>query len=701
MKKQVLLLLSIAIGLILPNCKKKNPDLFVIDDKVDFSGKQVLSPEIIWKFGHIVEYAIAPTNDYAICVIQHHNLKQNRSIRLLYLLNLNEPIGENRLTRLTDLDNSSWNAEWAKDGKRVRFLHLGKNNKIQIWEYHLANKKLTQLTKEDNDIEHFKFSPDNTKVLYTQRVQISPSTASVYPDLPKAKVRIIEDLMYRHWDTWENGSYSHIFVASVSNYNQIKDVRDINAGEAFHTPMSPNFNYQDVVWSPTNKHIYYSSKKLQGIEAAISTNSDIYCYDLDRNVTTNLTEKSLGYDTHPLPSSDGKQLAWLSMATPGYESDKNRLMILNIETREVIEASKTIDNGVSKMIWQKNNKGLFLISGIDATYQVFEYVDAEQPIRQVTKGWHTYHDIALHHDGLIGKKTSMTMAAELYKIDPKTGQESPITQVNQHLYKNLEFGKVLSSKIYTHDWKEMQVWIIFPPDFDSTKTYPALLYCQGGPQQAITPVWGNRWNFQLIAAQGFIVIAPNRRGTPTFGSEWLKQISGDYSGKNIQDYLSAADMAAKLPYVDKNRIGALGASYGGYSVFYLAGTHKKRFKAFMAHCGMFNMESFYGTTEELFFPNHDLGGPYWDKTNHIAQRSYANSPHKFVQNWDTPILITVGEHDYRVSHTEGLQAFTAAKEKGLPAKLLFFPQETHFVAQPQNAVLWHRETFQWFKTHLK
>ncbi len=698
--KANLLLFFILILLISIRCtEKKNQTMFVLDNKLDIVGQQTLTPEILWKFGIITEYAISPVGGFAVCVVQHYNLKDNQGLGAIYLIDLQQQ--EQNPVRITDFDKSVWNVEWSKDGKRLRFLSKDALKVSQIYEYHLASKKETQLTKSDKNIDHFKFSPDNSKVLYVQRVKIKPEVSETYPDLPKANVRIITDLMYRHWDTWDNGEYAHLFVATAGNYGKIINHKDITAGEAWHTPLSPYFDYSDIQWDTQNEKIYYVSKKLTGIAAAINTNSDVYCYDVKNETTVNLTESNKGYDTHPLPSPDGKKLAWLSMVTPGYESDKNRLMIMDLNTKSVAEASSTIDNSVTKMVWKNDGQGLFLISGIDGTHQIFDYNSSDNNIRQLTKGWHTYSDIALSENGLIGKKTSMTSAPELYKINTSTGAETPLTRINRHLYESLVFGKIESKIIKTQDWKDMQVWMIYPPDFDSTKTYPALLYCQGGPQQAITPTWGNRWNFQLLAAQGFIIIAPNRRGTPTFGSEWLKQISGDYSGKNIQDYLTAADMAAKLPYVDKNRMGALGASYGGYSVYYLAGVHQKRFKAFMSHCGMFNLESFYGTTEELFFANHDIGGAYWDKQNYTAQRSYANSPHKLVQNWDTPILITVGEHDYRVTYDQSLQAFSAARLKGLPAKMLFFPEETHFVAQPQNAVLWQKELLGWFREYLQ
>jgi len=437
-----------------------------------------------------------------------------------------------------------------------------------------------------------------------------------------------------------------------------------------------------------------------GKEYALSTNSDIYRYDLESDHTENLTETNKGYDRQPLVSPNGKFVAWLSMETPGYESDRNRIMLMDVESGQVAELTKGFDQSADQLCWSDDGSTLYFVSGTKGTYQLYAANLHEQSLTQLTTGAHDFTHVAAHANVIVGRRMSMSMAPELFRINPADSACTQLTSTNQHLYANLRMGKVEERWIRTTDGRQMLTWLIFPPDFDPQKKYPALLYCQGGPQQAVSQFWSWRWNMQLMAAQGYVVVAPNRRGTPTFGMAWLRQISGDYSGQNIQDYYSAIDAMRYERYVDPNRLGALGASYGGYSVYYLAATHNHRFKAFAAHNGMFNFESMYGTTEETFFPNYDIGGPYWDG-KYKTQAAYDRSPHKLVARWNTPILISVGEHDYRVPYSEGLQAFTAAQLQGIPSKLLFFPNETHFVAKPQNAVLWHTELFGWFKTYLQ
>jgi dipeptidyl aminopeptidase/acylaminoacyl peptidase len=545
-------------------------------------------------------------------------------------------------------------------------------------------------------IENFEFSPKEDKLLYTKRVKVLKTPAEIYPNLPKANVRIITDLMYRHWDKWTDEKRSHIFYSYFS-MDKVVGEKDITPNATYDIPMSPSFDMSNIIWSSDGKKIFYATKKLTGREAALSTNSDIYCYDLSADNTENLTAGSLGYDLHPVISPDNTQLAWISMATPGYESDKKRLMVINLITKEVTEVTKNIENGAESACWASDSKSLFFIGGEKGSYQIFKF-DSSQ-VTQLTQGAHDYTALSLQNNTLVGRKMSLSMAPELFAV-AQDGQETQITFANKSIYEDVKMGKVEERWIRTVDYKQMLTWVVFPPDFDSTKKYPLLLYCQGGPQSAVSQFWSFRWNLQLWAAQGYIVVAPNRRGTPTFGQDWLKQISGDYSGLNIADYYSAIDEIKKEPYADPLRIGALGASYGGYSVFYLAGTHNKRFKAFAAHCGIFNLESMYGTTEEMFFVNYDMGGPYWSYNEKIRY-NYRKSPHNMVDKWDTPIFISVGEHDYRVSYTEGLQAFNAAQLRGISSKLLFFPEETHFIAAPQNAVLWNTEMINWFDTYLK
>ena len=408
-----------------------------------------------------------------------------------------------------------------------------------------------------------------------------------------------------------------------------------------------------------------------------------------------------GYDKYPVFSPDGKKIAFQSMETPGYEADKDRLLVYDMVTGNKEYLTENFDQNVSNLCWSDEGDIIYFISGIKATYQIYQLELKTGQIKQITEGVHNYNSFSLAGNSIIGEKMSMSMATEIFRVNKETGSEQQLTFTNRNIYDNIKMGKVEEEWIQTTDGKDMLVWVIYPPGFDPEKKYPALLYCQGGPQSAVSQFFSYRWNFQIMAANDYIIVAPNRRGLPTFGTEWNEQISGDYGGQNMKDYLSAIDKLKEEPFIDKNRLGAVGASYGGFSVFWLAGNHDKRFKAFISHCGIYNFESMYAATEETFFVHHDMGGSYWDKSNSVAQKSYATSPHKFIQNWDTPIMIITGANDFRIPYTESLQAFNAAQLRGVPSKLLFFPEETHFVLKPQNSILWQREFFGWLDKYLK
>jgi dipeptidyl aminopeptidase/acylaminoacyl peptidase len=656
----------------------------------------VLTPEILWKFGQVSDPQLSPDGQQVVYCVRRYSLPDNKGVTNLYLV---PSTGEASPVKLTNEQGSESNPRWSADGKAIRFIS-DRSGTEQIWEVSMADEAhaLKQLSDVKGGVEAFEFSPKDNMVLYVKKVQVSKTLAERYPQLPNANVRIIDDLMYRHWNAWDDGAYRHVFVSGFS-YGALVGEKDINEGEAWDTPMASGFSISDVCWDAEGRNIYYASKKMRGKEYALSTNSDIYCYNTETGATTNLTAANQGYDRHPLVSPDGLRLAWLSMETAGYESDKNRLMVMELETGLVAEATKTIEESATTFCWG-NNHTLYFVSGVNATYQVYQ-ADVEQgALTQLTRGAHDYTDVTARGGALVGRRMSMSMAPELFRINAADSSSAQITATNQHIYDYLTLGRVEERWIKTTDWKQMLTWVIFPPNFDPEKKYPALLYCQGGPQDAVSQFWSLRWNLQLMAAQGYIIVAPNRRGVPTFGKAWLTQISGDYAGQNIQDYYSAIDALKTEKYVDATKLGALGASYGGYSVYYLAGTHNNRFKALAAHNGMFNLESMYGTTEEMFFVNHDIGGAYWDKRPKLIN-AYDKSPHKLVHRWTTPILISVGEHDYRVPYSEGLQAFSAAQLQGIPSKLLFFPDETHFVSKPQNAVVWQTEMFKWFSSYLQ
>jgi dipeptidyl aminopeptidase/acylaminoacyl peptidase len=661
-----------------------------LTDKEIITGK--LTPEILWKFGRVSDAQLSDDGKYILYCIKRYNLENNKSNSEIFIISSDggQPLN------LTCTEESEINPRWSPERGKIGYLSP-KSGTVQIWEMNIDGSGKKQISYVKDDINSFEYAPDGKHLFYTLRVKTDTSANDIYPDLPMVSARIITDLMYRHWDKWSDYSHSHIFVADYRN-DRVGESKDIMAGEPYDSPLEPFFEPIEITWSPDGKTIAYTCKKLKGKAYTISTNSDIYLYSLETGKTTNLTTGMEGYDRFPVFSPDGKKIAWQSMATPGYESDKDRLFICDLQNGKKTDITANFDQSVSNIVWSDNSQLVYFISGIQATYQVCKANILTSEISQVTKGWHDYSSIKSSKDVLIGERESMSSSSEVYRINEKTGEEKQLTFTNQNIYDKIRLGKVEERWISTTDQKKMLVWLVFPPDFDSTKTYPALLYCQGGPQVTVSQFFSYRWNLQLIAAGGYIVIAPNRRGLPTFGSAWNDQIAGDYGGQNMKDYLSAVDAVKNEPYIDSDNIGAVGPSYGGYSIFYLAGIHQKRFKAFVAHCGLFNLESEYASTEEIFFPNHDLGGPFWQTPR---PKSYDFSPHLKVQNWDTPIMIITCANDFRVPYTESLQAFDAAQLKGIPSKLLFFPDEGHWVLKPQNSVLWYREFFAWLDKWLR
>jgi len=700
-KVKIVNLLAMALLIVGASCSEQKPEQKKEPLKIDVSltaeeiARGVMTPEIMWKFGRVGNSALSPCGKLLAYTATFYNLQENKGVTNLYVVSTGG--GEPR--KLTDELGSESNPQWVSSTKTLRFLST-RSGDSQIWEINPDGTGLKQVSAIEGGIDGFCFSPDGSKVLYAKAVKMEDQAIDIHPDMPKAKVRIINDLMYRHWDYWEDGEYSHIFVADFRE-GKILNPKDINEGEKWDTPMATDFDIAEVQWSPDGKKIVYCSKKLYGKEYAVSTNSDIYLYDTESGTTQNLTTDNLGYARYPAFSPDGKHIAWYSLATPGNEADQQRLFILNLESGQKTYLTEKFDQDVEQFVWGGDSQSIYFASGVKGTEQIYRISIADRSIAQITKGVHNYTKVQVSNGVLVGDKMSMRMATELFRIDEATGAETQLTFTNKHIYDHIKMGEVRERWVKTTDGKDMLVWVILPPNFDETRKYPTLLYCQGGPQSTVSQFWSFRWNFQMMAANDYIVVAPNRRGVPSFGQEWNLQISGDYSGQNIKDYLSAIDDVAKEPWVNKDRLGCVGASYGGYSVYYLAGHHQKRFKAFISHCGMYNLESFYPQTEEIFFPNFDLGGAPWEKDNKVAQRSYANSPHKFVQNWDTPIMIIVGEHDYRIPYTQSLEAFNAAQLRGIPSKLLFFPNGTHFVTKPQEAVIWQREFFGWLDRWLK
>jgi dipeptidyl aminopeptidase/acylaminoacyl peptidase len=655
----------------------------------------IMTPEVLWSFGRLGGAQVSPDGKTALYTVTYYNIEENKSYRDIYSI----PVSGGEAKNLTNTGVNESNVVWRPDGKKIGFLSSASGS-MQMWEMNPNGKKAEQISDIEGGISGFNYSPDQSKIFYIKTVKLDESVNDLFPDLPKANARLENDIMYRHWDSWHDYTYNHIFVADYKK-GKISGGKDIMEGERFDSPMKPWGGNEQIVWSPDGLTLAYTCKKKVGKEYALSTNSDIYLYNVETGKTINFTSGMMGYDQNPVFSPDGKKLAWESMERDGYEADKIRLFVADLETGEKKDYTANFDQNATGLVWGADNSSIYFISNLQGTDEICRLDLADGSIARLTDGVHDYSNILLAGEKLVAQKVSMSQPAELYSVDLITGKDEAITSVNKGILDQLTFGKVEERWLETTDGKQMQTWVIYPPHFDPAKKYPTLLYNGGGPQSTVSQFWSYRWNFQMMAANGYIIVAPNRRGLPGFGQEWNEQISKDYGGQNIKDLLTANDEVSKEPYVDKDKLGAVGASYGGFSVMYLAGNHDGRFKAFIAHDGIFNFEHMYTTTEEMWFVDWDYGGAYWDKTNATAQRSYSFSPHNFVQNWDTPILIVQGEKDYRVPPEQGMAAFNAAVLRGVPAQMLYFPEENHWVLQPQNGILWQRVFFDWLDKWLK
>lgn len=667
----------------------------------------ILTPEVMWKMGRIGESVLSPDGKTVLYTVTWYNMAENRGVTNIYTV----PSAGGQTVQLTDNGGNDVSPRWSSDGKTIYFLS-DRSGDNQIWAMNSNGRNMRCISNIAGGVEGFGISPSGDHFFYVQSVHVTDvQTSDIYSDLDKSKGLVYNDLMVRHWDYWDKGNYKHIFVGEFDG-KEAKTGVDIMAGENWDAPLAPYFDIAEITWNHAGTQLAYTCKKLAGTEYAESTDSDIFVYDVATGSLTNInkvgapTDPRLriapqfpGYDKYPVFSPDDRYIAFQSMRRPGNESDKARLFLWDSTDGSFRDLTEAFDYNAYNIVWSDENTIMF-ISPIEATRQICSVnINGIPQVKVLTKGDHDITQFSYADGMCVAAKESISQGSELYRVD--NGALNQITFVNKDIYDNIRLGEVQKRWVATTDGKKMLTWVILPPDFDPNKKYPTLLYCQGGPQDPVTQFWSYRWNFQLMAAQGYVVVAPNRRGVPSFGQEWLDQISGDYSGQNIRDYLSAIDDVAREPWVDSDRLGCVGASYGGYSVFYLAGVHEKRFKAFIAHCGIFDFVSMYGSTEELFFINNDYGGPYWDKNNATAQRSYANSPHMSVQNWDTPILIFTGLKDFRIPYTQSLEAFTAARVQGIPARLVAFENEAHQVFQPQNSLAWNREFFGWLDKYVK
>ena len=666
----------------------------IIIDKPSFKSEDgVFNIEALQALGRVTSPIISPDKKKVLYGISYESVEQNRSNNDLYVMNIDG--SEN--TRITKTPRSEANAVWLAGGSKIAFLYP-ENGVMQLWTMNADGSDRKIVSNVEKGVNGFVFSPDETKVLFISNLKSATTAQDIYPDLPKATGIVVNDLMYKHWDEWVK-EIPHPFLADF-NGSDLSNIIDIMEGEPYEAPMKPFGGIESLAWSPDGKEIIYVSRKKTGKEYAESTNSDLYLYNIESKTTTNLTDGMMGYDTNPVYSPDGKYVAWLSMERDGYESDKNRIFILDRKTGEKTDLTKDWDYTVNSIAWSPNSKSIFFVAHHQGVTPVFNVDIKKKVVKEVVGGVVDYADIIPVDDKtLIATNHSMLYPNEIFLV--KNGKASKISAVNDDIFAQLTMPTVEKRLIPTTDGKQMTTWIIYPQNFDKTKKYPAILYCQGGPQQAVSQFWSYRWNFALMAANGYVVIAPNRRGLPGFGTEWNEQISGDYGGQNMKDYLSAVDEMKKESFIDEKHIGATGASYGGFSVYWLAGNHDNRFAALFAHAGIFNTEAQYLETEEMWFANWDLGGAFWDKDNEVAQRTFSQSPHKYVDKWTAPIMISHGEYDFRILASQGMQAFNAAKLRGIPTEMVIYPDENHWILKPQNAIMWQRLFFRWFDKWLK
>ena len=657
---------------------------------------QQMTPELLLTLPRVGSYALAPSGKQVVYNVSQPSIQDNNSRTSIYLIN-SDGTGRTELTAPSS--SSEYTPRWSRDGKQIYFMR-GTDQGMQLFARTLSDGAERQLTAIDGGIVDYLFSPDETTLLYVQDIKARPVVTDVYPDLDKADARIIEDLMYKHWDEWVS-TMPHPFIAKVTA-QPITEGLDLLAGEPYEAPMRPFNGIEDIAFSPDGNLIAYACRKKTGLEYSLSTNSDIYLYNVTTGETTNVSEGIMGYDTNPVFSPDGRSLIWIGMERDGYESDLQVMYLYDLAKKQYRPLTADFEYNIANPTWSADSKTIYFITCREALTHLYSYQLSNGKIKQITDGQYDYTGFDMNDKGVcVASRQSMTYPTELYMVNLKNGKTTVLTEEDKPMMSQL--GDLTCEKRWmtTTDGGKMLTWVLYPPHFDKNKRYPSLLYCQGGPQNTISQFWSYRWNPRIMAEQGYIVILPNRHGVPGFGKAWNEQISGDYSGQNIQDYLTAADLMRQEPFIDPDRMGAVGASYGGYSVYYLAGVHEGRFSAFIAHAGIFNLEAQYLETEEKWFANWDMGGAPWEKDNATAQRTFANSPHKLVDKWDTPILIIHGEHDFRILASQGMMAFDAAKMRGVPTKMLLFPEETHWVLKPQNALLWQRTFFDWLDRWLK
>ena len=696
MMKKTIILCAAALALMAGCKQKQDADEIIGKPEVTVENGR-FTPEIMWQLGKMGEFAVSPDGSKMAYTVTYYDMEKNKGNAEIYL---QETIKGSVPERLTTTAQSEFNPVWKDDNT----LLFARGN--DILEMNIDKKSEKLLGTIETGLEGFKISPDGNQIVYITDIKVErpESLEKLYAGLDQTTGRINEDLMYRHWDSWVD-EYPQIFLTTFQEGKiSVENAISVLNNEPYECPMRPWGGVEQYNFSPDGTKIAYTCRKKTGKEYSLSTNSDIYIYTIQSGETVNISEGIMGYDQNPVFSNSGKKIAWESMEHDGYESDKLRLMVYDFETGEKTDYTANFDYGVSGISWTADDSEILAVVMYRGMNEIFAFNMADSSIRQVTKDYHDINGFSLNGSTIYANEVSIQHPSEVFCYDAKGVEQKgqQLTAINNDVLDQVRMGKTEEHWVKTTDGKEMLVWLIYPYDYDSTKTYPALLFCEGGPQSMVSQFWSTRWNFEVMSGAGYFVIAPNRRGCPGFGTEWCEEISGDYGGLCMKDYMAATDyFANNMPQIDAARIGACGASFGAYSIYWLAGHNENnRFKAFLAHNGMFNFNQQCLETEEYWFTNWDLGGPYWEKNAKTAH-SYANSPHLFVDKWNTPICVVHSEFDFRIVASQGMAAYNAAKLRGLEARYLYFPDETHWVLRPQNSLLWHRNFIDWFDKYLK
>ncbi len=723
-----------AAALLLTACgtQKETDKVNIQKQTIELTSDQ-MTPEALWAMSRIGGYEPSPDGKHIVFQMGYYSVEENKSHQVLWMMNAD---GSEQKQLTEDADNET-DAQWL-DNETVAFIKGG-----EVWKMNLDGSGRKQLSETEGKVEGFMFSPDYSKVIILQSIPFNEIIKEKPADLPQTTGRVVTDLMYRHWDHYVE-SIQHPFVFSVGDGFAIaSEGKDILEGEPFECPMEPFGGMEQLAWSTDSKNIAFTCRCKTGLSYSVSTDSDIFLYDVesgdinktknlckghewgvvsdgtvpyetdnlldptkslkDQFVNTNLKDMNVGYDTNPKFSPDGRYVAWLSMERDGYEADRNRLCVYDLKEGTKSYVTESFDSNVDDYCWAPDSKTIYFIGVWHATENLYS-TNLQGNVKPIITEWADFGSLKmLNNKQILAEQHSFTSPADLYVVTPGEGdngaKKTQITEVNKEILDQLAKPSVEQYWVKTTDNKELLTWVILPPHFDKNKKYPTLLFCEGGPQSPVSQFWSYRWNFFIMASQGYVVVAPNRRGLPGFGQEWLEEISGDWTGQCMDDYLSAIDFACdSLPYVDRDRLAAVGASFGGFSVYYLAGHHDKRFKCFIAHDGAFNLEAMYTETEENWFSNWEYDDAPWNRDMTArAKKTYDNSPHRFVDKWDTPILCIHGEKDYRINATQGMSAFNAARMRGIEAELLIFPDENHWVLKPQNGILWQRTYFEWLE----